>query len=81
MKKKRVVVKHMINVVHEVPDEWTEKDVDFYFNDSLHCANSLRQDLSKLRDGACLCEDHSAFYLRDATEQDLEVWNLTGEKC
>lgn len=44
---KFVVVKHTVEVVHEVPDDFNENDINFFFNESLHCASNLAEDLKK----------------------------------
>ena len=72
--KKHVVVRHTVEVVHEVPDDWAAGDVNFFYNESLHCASNLVNDLSKVKKEYCLCGVHNAEYLREATREDKKIW-------
>ncbi len=71
---KRVVVKHTFDVVHEVPDDWSKEQIEFFFNDSSSCSNNVVEDMLKREDGYCMCDIHSAAYLREATKVDAEGW-------
>lgn len=44
----------------EVPNDWTEEDVDFHRNESSRCASNLLDELKSLgKDHQCMCQDVS----------------------
>jgi len=73
---KTVVVQHTFEVVHQVPDDWSVDDIEFFFNDSSSCSNNVVDQMQKRPEGYCMCGSHSAKYLREAAEIDKEGWLL-----
>ena len=66
---RRVQVVHQYTLEHDVPDDWDDDMVEFFFNESSHCAdNEAKVILDGLRhsDGFCLCSKHSARVVKNA---------------
>jgi hypothetical protein len=87
-----VVVEHLIRVVREVPEHWSQKDVEFHFGDSSWCAGNLVDDLDGLPDendvGAgphqrtCLCDNLvRTDLIGEATEEDEQLYAVVGRRA
>jgi hypothetical protein len=65
---KKVLVKLRMEIDYpvSVPAEWTPQEIEFYLNDSCHCADNELRDIQKsLGKDGCLCEYSQFQYLRD----------------
>jgi hypothetical protein len=59
--KRKVVVAHTYLLEHEVPADWTDEEVEFFYDGSLHCASNEIKTLAGMTvDGNCCCHIHSA---------------------
>ena len=71
---KTVVLTLAVNIVVPVPTNWTDDEVESYFNDSSHCKNDLARAVGRMIDrfdkGECLCSRATVAVLRGATEDD-----------
>lgn len=72
VRRKTVVCKITLEVVRDVPEDWSADDIDFHMNDSSWCADNLIRDLYKLteREDWCFCRFFEGEYLRGASHQD-----------
>jgi len=72
-RKRTVVIRYTIEVTTDVPESWTPEDIEFHRNESSWCANNI---VAELEAAYCLCNRTTAQYLREATPEDEEGWNL-----
>jgi len=67
-----VVVRATVDLVREVPEDWTKEDIESQLNESSWCASNILDDFTRIvaaRD-SCICEASSFEYLREASEKD-----------
>lgn len=71
---KQVKVIFSVETVQEVPDDWDEEMVEFYYGGgSSWCADNLVDDLIGRRErGSCNCDIITGRYAGEATKEDLE---------
>ena len=71
---KTCVVDFNIRMVVSVPEFWDAEQIDFHYNESSWCADSLLNLIEDRRKRArmCLCNITSAEFIREATEEDEE---------
>ena len=72
---REVVIEATIQCVTDVLEDWDEKQINFYFNESRWCAVNIIAILDK--GPSCLCEFVTIKYVRDATDEDKEAWAET----
>lgn len=81
-----VVVRFTVELVIDEPESFTEKDINFQFNESSWCADNLADMLADNvkrtgdADFGCLCEVVSAAYVREATAEDEQAQQLFADK-
>ncbi|MHB0943353.1 hypothetical protein ACYCSU_17025 [Paenibacillus sp. ALE1] len=75
IRNKTVVMDFTIRLVVDVPEYWTEDDIEFKYNKGTWCADNLVQMITR-EDGRCLCPHVEAKFIRDATLDDEENWGL-----
>lgn len=70
---KQVKVIFSVETVQEVPDDWDEEMVNFYYGpDSRWCAENLVDDLIGRRErGICNCDIITGRYAGPATPEEL----------
>lgn len=68
--KKTVVLDMTIRYVAEVPDLWTQEDIEFHFNDSTHCTSNVLDKIMDQSDDGCVCSKSKIVYVGDATQAD-----------
>jgi hypothetical protein len=77
LRDRTVVMRYVFEVVIVVPEHWTKEDIEFHRNESTWCAdNAVHVDLQRLAEGHCLCPNHTAEYVREATTEDEEGWQI-----
>jgi hypothetical protein len=76
LRSRTVVLRYTFEVVVDVPDAWDADDIESHRNDSSWCADYAVDDLLQRHDEVCWCGNFSAEYLREATADDEEVWQL-----
>lgn len=78
LRSRTVVVRVTIEMVRQVPDDWTAEDIEFHINDSSWCADNIVDDLTRFteRGEGCLCRHLSAEYVREATAEDENTWGV-----
>ena len=72
--RKKVLIKITVEHIIDVPYEWDEEMVNFYLNDSSHCASNDLLDAAEDRfrdDNTSSWLDLDATYIRDANNDDL----------
>jgi len=73
MRDRTVVVKMEVEIVVRVPESWDVGLIEFQRNEGSWCSNNVIQEL-KRKD--CLCNNTLFTYVREATEEDEEGWDL-----
>ena len=73
-RKKTVVVKFTIDVTVSMPDYWNEKNIHFYYNESSGCKSNILMDIER---AGCICGMATIDYIREATPDDDEYFNMT----
>lgn len=72
-KKRNIIIEITTTHMIDIPEDYTEDDIDFYLNDSSHC---LETEFIKMMDhpeNTCdTCWRAEARYIREATKQDLK---------
>ena len=76
IREKTIVTRMIIDFVDDVPEHWTEDQINFRYNESSWCADNILQKLEERSNFRCLCSVASFEYLRDATEEDEENWGV-----
>jgi hypothetical protein len=71
-----VVLRYTYEVVVVVPEDWGETQINFHRNESSWCADNSINDLQDRNDQHCWCPDMQSIYLREATEEDEEKFQL-----
>lgn len=73
---KTCVVDFNIRMVVSVPELWDAEQINFHYNESSWCADSLLNLIEGRRKqvSACLCNITSAEFVRDATEEDEDIF-------
>lgn len=82
--RKTVLLKVHANLIVDVPQNWTDEDVEFHFNESSSCTDNVLNNLTRqtARLGAtqgCSCGSVQVEYSREATESDHRelAWGVT----
>jgi len=75
---KWIVVKSTFTYLRRCPADWDAGNVNFLMNESSSCADNRVSELAEIVEavgekGPCMCSYHEGQYLRDATEEDLEL--------
>tara|TARA_R110000868_G_scaffold411621_1_gene706453 strand:+ start:360 stop:650 length:291 start_codon:yes stop_codon:yes gene_type:complete len=84
VEKKDVVIELRIKMLREVPTDWDQRMIGFFFNESSHCIANEIDELKQWNDDAseysCCdsCGRTEVVFLRDASAADLE--NLPPQK-
>lgn len=79
---KTVILEVKIEMPLEVPAFWSEKDIDYFFNESSSCSDNLISDIERvqrtrhLETGKCLCGCIEVDFLREADVEDHEEYGL-----
>lgn len=62
-----------IHMVMDIPEDWDEGQIDFYYNMGSWCASNLLTYLEHREEsGRCLCNITDIKYVGEATEEDEE---------
>lgn len=77
IRKRTVVVKMEIEIVLDVPEDWDENFINFHKNESSWCASNIISELQRMDEKTgCLCEFTEFKYLREASEEDEENFQV-----
>lgn len=84
IRSKTVVVRFSVDLVMAVPEDWTEGDIHFRYNEGTWCADNLVDMLGEAAKRAengngCLCYATDAKYLREADATDEYGQHLFAE--
>lgn len=73
-----VNVDFTIHMVMEVPEYWTEDNINHYFHDSSWCASNILDELQRREEetGRCICLITDAKYVGEATKKDEERYGF-----
>lgn len=70
-----------IDVIYEVPEEWDENMINFYFNESSWCAdNMLDLLIERSQNGKCSCDITEFSYVKDVSPEEAEKWGYPRNK-
>ena len=83
---KHVVVKFTFEMPVEVPKDWDQNLVEFFYNEGSSCAIILISEMGKVfvvareknnQESTCLCfSEFMAEYQREVTQDDVEKYGL-----
>lgn len=75
-RRRTVVVRMTVEHIVVVPESWNSDQINFHRNDSSWCVSNAFRQLADLSDssGQCHCGHTEVEYLRDATEDDHELY-------
>ena len=63
---KSVKIRVVLEVPHEVPEDWGADEINFHLNESSWCANSILPELERLSQSeGCLCAFFKGEYVGD----------------
>lgn len=65
---KTVVCRVIVEYVREVPNCWSQQQIDFHMNKSSSCTDNLIDEMGRV--GNCTCRQVTGVYLREATGGD-----------
>ena len=74
--RKKVLIKIIAEHIIDVPADWGEAEIEFWFNGSSHCISNDLLDCAEEKhrdDGTCSWLDIDYEYVREATEEDLAL--------
>lgn len=86
IRSRTVVVQATVELTIDVPEGWTQDDVNFRYNESSWCANNLVEELQamlkrkKKHDGRCMCSQVRVDYIREAVDADESTSALFARK-
>jgi hypothetical protein len=80
MRRRSVVLRTTIEYVVMIPEDWTPEQVRVHRNETSWCANNLLDDMSRIRDSACLCDFTYTSFVREATAADEDPWELEADR-
>jgi len=73
IRQRTVVVRMTVDYVIDVPEHWTEDNIQFHRNEGSWCSDNALSELEQLSGRAgCLCSFMEFSYLREGTEKDEE---------
>ena len=76
MRSRTVVIQYAINVCIEVPEDWTPELIEAHRNAGHWCFNNVFSELERLSEDSCLCGSATAKYIKEADEEDEELWDM-----
>ncbi len=79
IRKRTVVMDFTIRMVLDVPEFWDNEDIEFKYNDGSWCADNLIDMIDRDNKG-CLCPYVTAKYIKEASEEDEDHWELVKVK-
>lgn len=74
--RKKVLIKIIAEHIIDVPADWDEAAIEFWFNGSSHCISNDLLDCAEEKhrdDGTCSWLEIDYEYVREATEEDLAL--------
>lgn len=78
-RKKLALIELRVTTVVEVPADWGEEEIHFFYAESSHCLDNELRDLLdyKERSGVCTCHRTQAVVIdANPTPEDLELYLL-----
>jgi hypothetical protein len=71
-RKRTVMIQVTLEVLVEVPEHWTEENINFYYGESSWCGSNIIPELKKYeKDNRCICDRYKGVdYVREATVKD-----------
>lgn len=72
IRSKTVVIRLAVEYTIDVPESWTEEDIEFHRNEGGWCADNALSEIGNILDrtGDCLCSLSVTEYVREATPED-----------
>jgi hypothetical protein len=86
VRNRTVVIKVEMEVIVEVPEDWTVGNIDFKYNESSSCSDNLLEEIvehycTEEGSGICACPFTSVTFLREATVEDEEKHEKYVRNC
>lgn len=77
IRSRTIVMKMEVEMVLTVPEYWDEDMCNFHKNEGSWCATNIISELERMDDKmGCLCSAAEFTYLREATEEDEEKFQV-----
>lgn len=77
MKTRPVVMQFTVKMVVDMPQEWTQDEIEFFVNESSACQSRYYDQLSEeinAEPNSCnICSRSEGRYLREATPDDIQM--------
>lgn len=74
LRERTVVMKYSFYIVIPIPENWSKHNIEFHHNEGSWCFDSAIEELKRIK--KCLCGVGYAEYIREATVDDEELWDL-----
>ena len=76
-----IIMEMKINIPMDVPEFWDIEQCEFHKNKGSWCANNILSYLEELiKNHGCLCSLTEFTFIREATQEDEEYYNIYVDK-